>query len=38
MIKKKKQKNEKKTNHGVNFCAVDYYCRTCGYIYIYIYE
>ena len=35
--KKKKSKNEKKINHGVNFCAVEYYCHTCG-LYIYIYE
>ena len=33
MIKKKKLKNEKK-NHGVNFCAIEYYSRTCG-LYIY---
>ena len=38
MIKKKKLKNEKK-NHGVNFCAIEYYSHTCGlYIYIYIYK
>ena len=38
MIKKKKLKNEKK-NHGVKFCAIEYYSHTCGlYIYIYIKE
>ena len=31
---KKKLKNEKK-NHGVNFCAFEYYSHTCG-LYIYI--